>query len=137
MSRYEPWSLLQQVERGLSQSQRGLDVAERVEWSPPVDLVEEAERYVLLVDVPGVGPRDIEMTMEKHLLVIKGERGAVQEGLKRRDRVSGRFYRGFSLPETADADAITARCEDGVLEIAIPKKTLDQPRKIEVLAKVA
>ena len=74
--------------------------------------------------------------MEDGVLTIKGERQSEareeKEGYKRVERVSGTFYRRFSLPDTADAERIEAKGQDGVLEIIIPKHEKLQPRKIEV-----
>ncbi len=105
-------------------------------WTPAVDVKEEAGRFVITADVPGVEPKDIDITMENGVLTIKGERRSEvkddQEGYKRVERVYGSFYRRFSLPDTADAEGISARSNHGVLEVTIPKKQAVQPRRIEV-----
>ncbi|HEY2344582.1 MAG TPA: Hsp20/alpha crystallin family protein [Xanthomonadaceae bacterium] len=115
--------------------------ADSVSWAPRVDIREEAERFVILVDVPGVDPKDIEIRMDRNVLGIKGERkagfaqeGAAQEGVRwsRQELARGRFERSFSLPETADADAIQASGRNGVLEIVIPRKPQAKARRIEV-----
>jgi HSP20 family protein len=91
---------------------------------------------VLLADIPGVDPKDIEITMEKGILCIKGERRTESreelEGFKRIERARGTFYRRFSLPDSADAERISARGRDGVLEVVIPKQEKVQPRRITV-----
>lgn len=140
MTRYEPWSLLTQLQRELERSletnRGGADTAATAEWTPAVDIKEEIDRYVLWADLPGVNPDAIDITMENGILTLKGERSTEassrREGLKRVERVIGTFYRRFSLPDTADAEGISARCSNGVLEISIPKKTAVQPRKIVV-----
>jgi HSP20 family protein len=140
MTRYEPWSLLNQLQRELERSiegkSAGTDTAATAEWTPAVDIKEEAMRYVLWADLPGVSSDQIDITMENGILTLKGERVTQtktnREGLKRVERVFGTFYRRFSLPDTADADGITARFTNGVLEIAIPKKAAIQPKKIVV-----
>ncbi len=105
-------------------------------WMPSVDIKEEKERFVIQADIPGVDPKDIEITMEKGVLSIRGERNYEtsedRKDYKRVERVRGTFYRRFSLPETADADKISATGKHGVLEIVIPKQAVAQPRKIEV-----
>ena len=105
-------------------------------WTPRVDVKEEAARYVVYFDVPGIDPQDIEIQAERNQFVVKGERkreaAAEGENFSRIERVHGAFERRFSLPETADADAITATGRNGVLEISIPKKPQSQPRKIRV-----
>jgi HSP20 family protein len=141
MSRYEPWSLLNQLqrelERSLEGSRAGTDTAATAEWTPAVDIKEETGRYVLWADLPGVSPDNIDITMENGILTLKGERATEakvqREGIKRVERVFGTFYRRFSLPDTADSEGISARCANGVLEISIPKKAAVQPKKITVV----
>ncbi len=145
--RYEPFSLLDRFQRELSRlgngDQSGFDGgnddASNVvtsAWRPAVDIKEEANRFVILADVPGVDPKDIEITAENGVLTVRGERKAEsseeREGFRRVERVRGTFYRRFSLPDTADTDAIKARGKDGVLEITVPKHEKVQPRKITV-----
>jgi HSP20 family protein len=139
ISRYEPWTLLNQLQRELERSfeaRPGSDTAATAEWTPSVDIKEEDDRYVLLADLPGVSPEDIEVTMENGILTLRGERNTeartVRSGYKRIERVYGSFYRRFSLPDTADAEGIAARYNNGVLEIVIPKRSMVQPKKIIV-----
>jgi HSP20 family protein len=105
-------------------------------WTPRVDVREEDQRYVILADVPGVEPADIDISMDQGVLTIKGERKSetATENAKvtRVERRYGAFERSFTLPDSADADAITAAGKNGVLEIAIPKKAQAAPRKIAV-----
>ena len=106
------------------------------QWTPRVDIKEEDTRFAILADIPGVDPKDIEITMEKGILSIKGERKAEvteQNGkLTRTERSHGSFYRRFALPDTADAEGISASGKNGVLEISIPKKPEAAPRRIEI-----
>ncbi|MDF9391198.1 MULTISPECIES: Hsp20/alpha crystallin family protein [Methylococcus] len=141
ISRNEPWSLLNQLQRELERSfegRQGPDSAATAEWTPAVDIKEEADRYVLLADLPGVSPDNIDVSMEQGVLTLRGERNTEarteRSGYKRIERVYGSFYRRFSLPDTADADGISARYNNGVLEIVIPKKAAIQPRRIVVSA---
>lgn len=143
-TRYEPLSLLNLLQRELERSNESSHggpephvSAATAEWTPAVDIKEEADCYRLLADLPGVSPETIEVTMENGILTLRGERvteaRANREGYKRIERVYGSFYRRFSLPDTADAEGIAARCSNGVLEIVIPKKTVRQPKKIAVM----
>ena len=141
--RYEPWGFVNRFHRDFS---RFLDNAAQapaasaaVAWLPSVDVHEEENRFVVQVDLPGVQSKDIEITAEKGVLTIKGERHAEakkseQGGYERVERVAGGFLRRFTLPETAQADGITARQANGVLEVTIPKQAQAQPRRIEVQA---
>ena len=146
LANYEPWSLLDRFQQELKQrgyADRAIagndnDYSNVVtsRWSPAVDIKEEADRFLITADLPGVDPKDIEITMDNGILTIKGERQSEareeKEGYKRVERVSGAFYRRFSLPDTADAERIEAKGKDGVLEIILPKHEKVQPRKIEV-----
>ncbi len=135
-----PWSLLNQLQRELNQVARapadnGSDAAVS-DWAPAVDIVERDDAYVIRADIPGVDPKDIEIDMEDGVLTIKGERKFEQEeekdNYKRVERVYGSFYRRFVLPDSADAEKITAKSRNGVLEVVIPKQEKVKPRRIEV-----
>jgi HSP20 family protein len=106
------------------------------QWVPRVDIKEEAERFVIFVDLPGVDPKDIEVNMDKGMLSIKGERKAENrvenERYSRVERAHGVFYRRFALPESANPDGIGASGKNGVLEITIPKRPETTPRRISV-----
>ncbi|MBS0576895.1 MAG: Hsp20/alpha crystallin family protein [Proteobacteria bacterium] len=106
------------------------------QWAPPVDIREEADRFVIFADIPGVEPKDIEIHMDKGLLTIKGERTAESrkesDRYSRAERVHGSFYRRFALPDSANADGIAATGKNGVLEVSIPKKPETTPRRIQV-----
>lgn len=145
MVHYEPWHLLNHLHNEIDQifspqRRRGEDSNSlaATDWTPAVDIKEEPERFVIHADIPGVDPQDIEVNMENGVLTIKGERQAEnqeeREGYKRVERVRGSFFRRFSLPDTANADAISAKCQHGVLEIVVPKQEKVQPRRIEVLS---
>lgn len=107
-------------------------------WTPRVDVREEATRFVILADVPGVDPSTIEIRMDDNVLSLKGERKAEDpaEGGKatRLERNHGRFDRRFVLPDGADAEAISASGKHGVLQIVIPKKAQTASRRIVVNA---
>lgn len=139
--RYEPWNVLNQLRREMDRVIEGSENAEgsniaTADWTPAVDIKETDSAFVITADIPGVDPKDIEVNMENGMLTIKGERQEEKEeekeGYKRIERVRGTFYRRFSLPDTADADKISAKSKHGVLEITIPKQEKVQPRKIAV-----
>ena len=110
------------------------------DWIPSVDINEFDDKFQLYVDVPGVDPKDVEITLESGVLTIAGERYMQAEKEaenvvhRRTERGSGRFYRRFILPDTVDADNVKATDRHGVLEILIPKQAKAQPRRIEVAA---
>lgn len=141
--RYEPWSLhrdlWQEMSRALDRMQSDdASSGATADWVPPVDIAEDKERFVLYADVPGVDPGSIEVTLENGVLTLSGAReGHVEQDRPERRRVErahGRFYRRFTLPDTADADNVSARGNNGVLEVVIPKRASTQPRRIAVAA---
>ncbi|MGM0632033.1 MAG: Hsp20/alpha crystallin family protein [Pseudomonadota bacterium] len=106
------------------------------EWNPAVDIREEPDRYLIQVDVPGVDPKDVDITLDNGLLTISGERKEEKStgdgNYQRTERFHGSFYRRFSLPDAADADKVDARSEKGVVEITIPKAKKSKANRIPV-----
>ncbi len=138
--RYEPWNMLEQMrhdmDRIFANRENDSSNSDISQWSPAVDIKETDDNFVIQADVPGVNPKDIEVHMENGMLTIRGERQSEtkeeEKGYRRVERVSGSFYRRFTLPDTADAEKISAKSKDGVLEITIPKQEKEQPRRIEI-----
>lgn len=143
ISRYDPWGLrniAREMERAARFGARpaaedNSDVVTS-QWTPLVDVKEEKDKFVLLADVPGVDPANIEIHMENGNLTIRGERHPEKEeegqSYTRVERSHGIFYRRFALPDTADPERISARGQHGVLRIEIPKREEVKPRRIEV-----
>lgn len=106
------------------------------QWVPRVDIKEEPEQFVLYADLPGIDPASIEVQMDKGILSIKGERQSESstetERFSRIERHYGSFHRRFALPDSANAEGITATGRNGVLEIRIPKRPESAPRRIQV-----
>jgi HSP20 family protein len=106
-------------------------------WSPAVDVHEDATAWTFEVDLPGVAPEQVEVTAEKGVLTISGEKRAErQEGedanLRMVERVRGTFKRTFQLPDGAAEDRIEASFKHGVLTVRVPKAEIPAPRRIEV-----
>jgi len=144
ITRFEPLSLFNVLQRDLDQlagrrlpasaaDDNGHSVAD---WVPAVDVIEENDQFVLRADVPGVEPENIDVSMEKGVLTVSGHREDVTtadlDGVKRIERLNGKFFRRFSLPESANAENITARTTNGILEVAIPKQPEVKARRITV-----
>lgn len=144
LSTYVPFTLMNQLhnevnrlfDSRLGDGRGQQNAALSGDWVPPVDIQEEPGQYVINADVPGVDPKDIEVTMEKGVLTLRGTRAAqaaaAKNGFKRRERPAGSFYRRFVMPDTADAEGITAQGKNGVLQVVIPKRQKAQPRRIQV-----
>ena len=144
MIHYDPWRRLQQLQREmgnlfdptLTRDEDSANIATS-DWVPAVDIKEEDNRFLISADIPGVDPDKIEVHMDNGVLSIKGERHEEhkdeKEGYKRIERSFGSFQRRFTLPDTADAEGITAKSRHGTLEISIPKReALTQTRRISV-----
>ncbi|MGE5625402.1 MAG: Hsp20/alpha crystallin family protein [Bacillota bacterium] len=142
MIRYQPWGAFDLMDRLLAGQGARLarydadPTTAAADWAPAVDIREEAERFLIRADIPGVDPKDIEVSMEDGVLTLSGERKSESreenEGWTRVERMTGRFLRRFTLPETADAEGISAHGQNGVLEIVIPKQAKAQPKRITV-----
>lgn len=141
MIRYNnPWNLLDTLQREIYPQLHRVNgehtETDTAEWTPSVDISEDDTAYTLHADIPGVNPADIEISMDKGVLTIKGERKTESKeetsNFRRVERVSGSFVRRFTLPDTANADAIEARSEHGVVTITIPKQEQAASRRIEV-----
>ncbi|MBI5060215.1 Hsp20/alpha crystallin family protein [candidate division KSB1 bacterium] len=108
-------------------------------WGPNVDIVEHTDSYEILAELPGVKLEDVNLTLNNNVLTVSGDRKQdVREGkhdLLRVERTYGRFERSFSLPRTVKADAVTARFEDGVLVIKLPKAEEAKSRTITIQPK--
>ncbi|MGI9204799.1 MAG: Hsp20/alpha crystallin family protein [Woeseiaceae bacterium] len=146
ISRFEPFSLLSVLQREadelaarrLGPTSSNLAGESLSDWLPPVDIVEETDRFVLRADLPGVKPDDIEISMDKSVLSLSGKRAREvreeSDSVKLVERTSGSFHRRFALPETANADEISAVSTDGILEVIIPKQAEVKARRITVKA---
>jgi HSP20 family protein len=131
----EPWSLLSRLNREFDSLGNGAP-STAVAYVPPVDVREEATRFVIEADLPGVDPVGIEVTAEKGVLTLRGERKTEKReeatGYERIERVTGSFTRRFALPENVQADAIAAKFTHGVLEISIPKQPEVAAKRVQV-----
>lgn len=133
LTHFEPFRIADALQADFQRRQSG-----QAAWRPAADIVEYADAFLVRLDVPGVSGDAIDIETDKGLLSVSGERatfdGSDDARLTRNERLSGKFVRRFTLPETADVDAIRAQARDGILEIRIPKLAEVQPRKISVEA---
>ena len=105
-------------------------------WYPAVDVLESKDSYLIRAELPGMKKEDIKVEVKDGTLVLSGERKSEKpaEGVEYRhvERVAAKFWRSFSLPETAKQDGIEATYKDGILEIRVPKAEEAKPRQIEI-----
>ena len=125
--RYDPLSLMN-LDKLFDRQLKQLDEEANTlgHWTPSVDIKAEANNYLILVDIPGVDPNDVQISIENKMVMIKGQRDIEKkekrEGYSRIEREYGSFYRRFTLPDDADIEKIDAHSKHGVLELVIPKK---------------
>ncbi len=135
IARFEPFPYLDLLNRSAA---RGQHSQANTEWRPAVDVLEDKHRYLIRADVPGVSPSDIDVSMDAGVLTISGVRNGEENDdttdVQRIERTTGRFLRRFTLPETADAEGITATTRNGILEVVIPKQPETESRRITVEA---
>lgn len=107
-------------------------------WVPACDVSEDRDNVTISLEIPGVRPEDVKLTVENNILTIRGEKReetrADQPQMHRYERSYGSFERSFSLPSTVDPEGIDARYEHGILRITIPKSEGARPREIPVKA---
>ena len=136
LMRYEPWDTANTFGREIDRLFRGAVRQDGNDWVPAVDIREEEDKFVMHLDVPGVNPSDIEIAVEDSVLTLSGSRQSEQteesDGYKLVERARGKFLRRFTLPDDIDPDTVSARSNNGVLEISIPKSPKSQPRRVEI-----
>ena len=135
-----PFSTLSQFNRELNRffddRPFGQDRLSGTNWTPQVDVAETEDSFQVAADIPGVSPENIEISLHNGVLTIRGERKYDNEAsganFTRRERFTGTFSRQFNLPDSADQETVTAKTNNGVLEITIPKARKAKPISITV-----
>ena len=121
---------------GLHDHQQGNARAATTAWAPALDISERKDAYLVAVELPGLKPEDLDITMEDGLLTIKGERQFTSESSEQQfhrvERRYGAFRRSITLPAHVMAEGIQASFEDGVLQILVPKAEEATPKRIQV-----
>ncbi len=141
--RQDPWSLMprlqDEINRLFGNANQNDSSSATATWIPAVDIHEYADRFELYVDVPGVDPSKVELTLEGGVLTLSGERSEernrkrVEEPqYQRSERGQGHFYRRFVLPDTVDSERVNATGKNGVLTVTIPKQAKAMPRRIQI-----
>jgi HSP20 family protein len=107
-------------------------------FSPALDVEESEDSFTLHIELPGVEPEDVDVSLEENVLTISGERRFYDDreadGFRRVERHFGRFHRAVRLPDRVDADRVEARYHDGMLTILVPKAEDAKPRRIAINA---
>jgi len=105
-------------------------------WCPALDIIEHDDSVIVKVELPGMKADDIELSLDRNVLTISGEKKEETEETRDNyyhvERSYGKFQRAVSLPGEVDQNKIQAKCENGVLTVSLPKSEAAKPRKIEV-----
>jgi len=148
MMRWDPFQDLRSAQDEMTQmspmlahalglhTQQGNTRATTTAWTPALDISERKDAYLVTVELPGIKPEDLDITMEDGLLTIQGERQFTQEASEQQfhrvERRYGAFRRSITLPAHVVAEGIEASFEDGVLQILVPKAEEAKPKRIQV-----
>jgi len=105
-------------------------------WTPPVDIYETKDEMVVILELPGVSQKEVEISLVGDTLSVRGERRLAveveEENYHRVERRFGPYFRALVLPSVVDSSRIKAVYKDGLLEIRLPKREEAKPRAIPV-----
>ena len=140
ITRWDPFREMTSFQNRLNQLfsdyGRGTDELTTQGFVPAIDVYEDEHNLTLKVEVPGVEEKDLDVRVENNTLTVRGERKfeaeEKEENFHRIERRYGAFTRSFGLPNTVDAEKVSADCRNGVLEIRLPKKAEAKPKQIRV-----
>ena len=108
------------------------DEFERADWTPASDIYETDSGYLIAIDLPGINREALEIDIDDNRLVVKGTRAMAESRQHRSERPKGKFLRTYSVPGSIDQGRIAAEYRDGVLQISLPKRTEQKPKKIDI-----
>ena len=105
-------------------------------WYPACDVLEDKESVKIVVELPGLTPEDVKLSLENNVLSIQGEKKQQAEErterVHRYERSYGSFERSFALPTSVDSDKVSANFQNGILTVTVPKAERARPREIPV-----
>ena len=108
------------------------DEFESADWAPASDIYEIESGYLIAMDLPGIDRESLEIDIDGNRLVVKGIRAITESKAHRSERPRGKFLRTFTVPGSVDIAGIDAEYKDGVLQVRLPKRTEQKPKKIEI-----
>jgi HSP20 family protein len=142
VTRWDPFRELLNLQERLDRMYREAERSRKEEhfvssdWTPPVDIFELGETFVLKLEIPEVTEESIDIKVNDNELTITGERkpepGVGQESYRRMERGYGTFVRSFRLTATMDPSTIKAVVKDGILRVELPKKEEVKPKRIKI-----
>lgn len=142
--RQDPWSLVPRLQDEINRLFGNVNNGQSdsssatATWVPAVDVHEFTDRFELYVDIPGVDPDKVDLTLENGVLTLSGARPEISAKksevplYQRSERGVGHFYRRFVIPNTVDSDKVNATGKNGVLTVTIPKQAKAMPRRIQI-----
>lgn len=132
-------SFQQEMNRMFDRFFRDWDIGPSIETETmitPIDLSETGDKVIVKAEIPGVDPKDINISIRDNTLLINGEKKEEMEEkgktFYRMERAYGSFSRTIDLPSSVDPDKVTAECKNGVLEITMEKKEAVKPKQIPI-----
>ncbi len=131
------WDVQREMDRVLD-TVWGRTPTEPSNWVIPADVVESENEIRCTLELPGLEPEDIDVTVENNVLTVSGEKkrartqGDETGGTVHQERRYGRFDRSFILPRNVDAAHVDADYENGVLTIVLPRTEESKPRRIQI-----
>jgi len=116
-----------------------LDEYENAIWMPLADIKEDKNNYFVMLDLPGISKDEVKVAYNNGQLSVSGERKQEKETMdskfQRVERVFGRYYRSFTLPQKVKEDKIEAEFKDGQFKITVPKAEEAKPKELEIKIK--
>jgi HSP20 family protein len=142
ISRWDPFrdlmSIQNELNRLFGRTYAGGESTTSGSWVPALDVFETEDKFVVKVELPGLKPDEVDVSVEDSTLTIRGERKFYEDvsddSFHRVERRYGAFQRSLTLPQTADAERIEAAFDRGVLTVEVPKAEQAKPKKIEIKA---
>ena len=105
-------------------------------WIPAVDIRETDDAFEFTAELPGLSKDAVHITIEDNVLTLAGERSwnedETKDGYRRVERAYGTFSRSFNLPSEVSSDEVTAKFENGLLSVSVPKAEEVKPRQIKI-----
>jgi HSP20 family protein len=134
---YDPWRTLSRMENHMDDLFGDIVNFKPVfHRNPSMDVSETDKKITVKAELPGMDPKDIQVTVEDHRLTLKGEKKGEKKTDHEKEHWSefhyGAFSKTFYLPETVDTKKIKAKMKNGLLEITLPKQHKNTPKKITV-----
>ena len=141
-NRFSPFSELRQMQDNMDHMWRRFGTSHDEDnggseaWAAPLDVVGDGDNFIVRASMPGVGPDNIQVSIEDNVLTIRGETASHFESAEgsylMRERRSGSFHRSLRLPDTVDQDKAEPRYEHGVLTVTLPKAEAKRAKQFEV-----